>query len=549
MMQSFDELELPSEMIEALSAEGFEEPTEFQRTAIPLLRRGNNLLGAVGPGAGTLLTYGTAILEKIEPQADRPGALVLVPTAAAATGLAESLAHIATVTGHSVGAFGGAWLLPEQCDVLFATPSDAKSAVDGSSLTLEGIQFLVVDGASAVETMSGLQTLGALFEYVQAGAQRVVLSQPVTEYVRALVATHVTKAVRVPPGPAIEGAAAKPPDRGEIRFRITGEDKVDALAPLVSELLDDGARHVLLFCRSADRAADAGDFLTLHGFMAGAPGDETAPIWLAVDALPAREALNESTSPAAVATVSLDCPADPDSMDRRPGAGGQATVLLLPREVPHFRDTARRTGYSVRPLPPPESVVEDRISEIRGRLEEAATRGDLAPLYLVLEPLLERFSPQELAAAALALLIPQPASSATVPPSTTARAERATGTDGWTRLFVSIGEMEGVKPSDLLGALAGESGVDGSSFGKIEIRDTYSLVEVRPSEAEKVIKAVNGSTIRGRSARVDYDRGSGSGSGRGSNRGSSRGSGTKSGENRPRGSGEGSSQPSREGNK
>ena len=507
-MQSFEDLDLPPEMTEALSAEGFEEPTEFQRSAIPILRRGNNLLGAVGPGAGTLLAYGTAILERIEPQAGRAGALVLVPTAAAGTSLAESLGRLAAATGHSVGALGGAWLLPERCDVLFGTPNDVKSAVDGSSLTLEGVQLLVVDGASAIETVSGLHTLGALFEYVEAGAQRVVLSQPVTESVRALVSTHVAKAIRVPPAPAIEGAAAKPPERGELRFRITGADKIEALPPLVSELLDD-FRHVLLFCRSADRAADVGDYLTLHGFMAGAPGDETAPVWLAVDALSAREALNESSSPAAVATVSLDCPADVDTMDRRHGAGGQATVMLLPREVAHFRDTARRTGYSVRPLPPPESVVEDRISAIRSRLEEAATRGDLAPLYLVLEPLLERFSPQELAAAALALLIPQTSAAAPVPPSRTARAEKATGTDGWTRLFVSIGEMEGVKASDLLGALAGESGVDGSAFGKIEIRDTYSLVEVRPSDAERVIKAVNGSSIRGRSARVDYDRGSG----------------------------------------
>ena len=506
-MQSFDDLELPAEMTEALSAEGFEEPTEFQRTALPLLRRGNNLLGAVGPGAGTLLTYGTAILERIKPQAGRAGAVVLVPTVAAATGLAESLGRLAAATGHSVGALGGAWLLPERCDVLFATPSDVKSAVDGSSLTLEGVQFMVVDGASAIETISGLDTVGALFEYVNVGTQRVILSQPVTDSIGAFVAEHVAKAVRVPPAPAVEGATEKPPERGEIRFRITGEDKVEALAPLVSELLDE-ARHVLLFCRSADRAADVGDYLTLRGFMAGAPGDETAPVWLAVDALPAREALNQSPSPAAVASVSLDCPADEDTMDRRHGAGGQAAVLLLPREVPHFRATARRAGYRARPLPPPESVVEERISEIRGRLEETATRGDLAPLYLVLEPLLERFSPQELAAAALALLIPRPADTA-APPGTKTRAEKATGTDGWTRLFVSIGEMEGVKPRDLLGALAGESGVDGSSFGKIEIRDTFSLVEVRPSEAEKVIKAVNGSSIRGRSARVDYDRGSG----------------------------------------
>ena len=511
-MESFEDLDLPAEITEALSAEGFEEPTEFQRAAIPLLRRGNNLLGAVGPGAGTLLAYGTAILGRTEPQGGRAGALVLVPTAAAATGLAESLGRLAVATGHSVGALGGAWLLPERCDVLFATPNDVKSAVDGSSLTLKGVQVLVVDGVSAIETISGLDTLGALFEYVDTGTQRVVLSQPVTESTLALVAAHVTKAIRVPAAPAVEGEAAKPPERGELRYRITGEDKVDALAPLVSELLHDDVRHVLLFCCSADRAADVGDCLTLRGFMAGAPGDETVPVWLAVDALPAREALNDSTSPNAVATVSLDCPADIDTMDRRHGAGGQATVLLLPREVPHFRDTARRTGYRVKPLPPPESVVEDRVGEIRSRLEEAATRADLAPLYLILEPLLERFSPQELAAAALALLIPRPAD-ATAPPSKTARAEKATGTDGWTRLFVSIGEMEGVKPSDLLGALAGESGVDGSSFGKIEVRDTYSLVEVRPSDAERVIKAVNGSSIRGRSARVDYDRGSGTKSG------------------------------------
>ena len=84
--------------------------------------------------------------------------------------------------------------------------------------------------------------------------------------------------------------------------------------------------------------------------------------------------------------------------------------------------------------------------------------------------------------------------------------------------------MEGVKPGDLLGALAGESGVDGSAFGKIEIRDTYSLVEVRPSDAETIIKAVNGSSIRGRSARVDYDRGTGIGSSR---------TGTQPAKNRP----------------
>jgi ATP-dependent RNA helicase DeaD len=123
-----------------------------------------------------------------------------------------------------------------------------------------------------------------------------------------------------------------------------------------------------------------------------------------------------------------------------------------------------------------------------------------------LEPLIEIYDPVELSAASLSLAsLPQNSeeTSQNKPPI----AKANTNPDEWTRLFVSIGTMEGVTPGTLLGALAGESEVDGNAFGKIDIRETFSLVEVLAKEAGKVIKAVNGVTIRGRSTRVDYDRG------------------------------------------
>ena len=159
------------------------------------------------------------------------------------------------------------------------------------------------------------------------------------------------------------------------------------------------------------------------------------------------------------------------------------------------------------PLTPPPSQIEGYVARIREDLGNAASRMDLAPYYLLLEPLLEQFSPQELATAAVALL------SRAVNDGETTLTDLEPGSlqkpmesGEFARLFVSIGEKEGVTRGSLLGTLAGESGVDGAFFGKIDIRDTYSLVEVRTSEAEKVIKAVNGVSIRGRSARVDYDR-------------------------------------------
>ena len=506
-MQTFEDLELAEELVDALTSEGLEEPTEFQRAAIPVMYRGNNLLGAVGPGAGTLVAYGSVCLQRTDPSSGLPGAVVLVATAAAATGLAESLSRIALSTGHVVSALGGAWAEPERSDVLFGTPQDVRRAVDGSRLSLEGVRSVVIDGASAIEAAGELEAVGSVLEYVSPGAQRIVLSLPVTEPVRALVSAHIPKVVQIPAG--VAAAVAKSGrGRGCLHFRITDGDRVEALVELVSELVGGDARHIVVFCRSEDLAADVGDFLTLHGYPAGAPGDDTFRIWLGVEPLSTREALRSLEDQGDIRTVSFDCPPDVDTLDRRHGFGDRAIVLLFSREIPYFRDTARRAGYDVRPLPPLPSPLEGHITRIRADLANAASRTDLAPYYLLLEPLLERFSPQELATAAVALL------SSAANTEETARAEPAPQsrrpTDSrWARLFVSIGEMEGVTPGSLLGTLAGESGVDGALFGKIEIRDSYSLVEVMSSEAEKVIKAVNGMSIRGRSARVDYDRGGG----------------------------------------
>src|SRR5687767_2234727 len=120
-MESFEELGLGPELVEALSSEGMEEPTPFQAAAIPVIRRGNNLLGRAGPGGGTLIAYGAALLDRLEPGAGTPHALVVAPSAESARRLAESLAGVAAATGHAVASAGSPWVLPERADMLFGT--------------------------------------------------------------------------------------------------------------------------------------------------------------------------------------------------------------------------------------------------------------------------------------------------------------------------------------------------------------------------------------------------------------------------------------------
>jgi ATP-dependent RNA helicase DeaD len=65
-----------------------------------------------------------------------------------------------------------------------------------------------------------------------------------------------------------------------------------------------------------------------------------------------------------------------------------------------------------------------------------------------------------------------------------------------------VGRRDGIRPSDLVGAITGEAPIGGDRIGRIEIRDTFTSVEVAASVADKVIKSLATATIRGRPANV-----------------------------------------------
>jgi ATP-dependent RNA helicase DeaD len=503
-MDSFEELGLPEELVEALASEGIERPTPLQEAAIPVLRRGNNILLAAGPGSGTLVAWGAPLLERIDPEGSKPAGVVLTPTPESAQRLAESLQRLALATGHRMAALGSPWAVPSRAHVLFGHPDDVLQAAGRGEVDLSGITSLVVDQADRIERLVGLGLVEEVVSFLPKDGQRVVVALPVTPGVEDLVERHARRATSVPPRPADGSLDRASVERGTIRFRVVQDPKDDGLLAAVAELLDGGdVRHVLVYARTEDRAADAGDYLTLHGYVAGAPGDTAVPVWLGVNELEARNAAGDTEG---VAVVSYDVPADPDSLDRRHGGrSGGGTVLILPREVSHLRDVARRTGYAVVPSPPP-SRRDDDASRFRSELTQALEAEDLSAYLLLLEPLFERFDPAEVAAGAAALLRRKSPAQATPAASAASHAHGREAPVAWVKIFLTVGERDGLSAKDLLGAITGEADIPGSKVGKIEIRESHTVVEVMEPVARKVISALNGTTIRGRSVRADFDR-------------------------------------------
>jgi ATP-dependent RNA helicase DeaD len=150
----------------------------------------------------------------------------------------------------------------------------------------------------------------------------------------------------------------------------------------------------------------------------------------------------------------------------------------------------------------------DRDARIRAELRELLDQGHFGRELIALEPLLEDYDGIEIAAAALQLAERERAArsaamSAVTAPASSPPREKSVGP--MTRLFVNVGARDSARPGDLVGAITNQGGITSDDVGKVEVRESHSIVEVSAAVADGVIERVTGTTIRGRRAIVRRD--------------------------------------------
>jgi ATP-dependent RNA helicase DeaD len=151
-------------------------------------------------------------------------------------------------------------------------------------------------------------------------------------------------------------------------------------------------------------------------------------------------------------------------------------------------------------LPGATEALQQRAERLRERLAEILEHQNVDAELLTIGPLLDRHDPAEVAAAALRLATLKAAR------GEAARPEPTGGVRAYAKIWVGFGRKDGAKPGDLVGALANEAKVPADAIGRIELRNAFCLVEVRPEHAEAAAKGLTGVVVRGRrlTARVDH---------------------------------------------
>ncbi len=183
---------------------------------------------------------------------------------------------------------------------------------------------------------------------------------------------------------------------------------------------------------------------------------------------------------------------------------GPVTVFASAGQLPYLRTLA--APLMPVPLPGAADRAQDRAETVRTRVTAVLESDNVDAELLLLAPLFQRFEPAEVAAALLKM--------SRQPSAVSQQAQEPPIPAGRVKIFANVGKKDQVGPKDLVGALIREVGLEKAAIGKIDVRETFSVVEVAAGEVERAIHGLTGVMIRGRRVQARLDRAGGGGSGR-----------------------------------
>ncbi|MCH2556802.1 MAG: DEAD/DEAH box helicase [Alcanivorax sp.] len=523
---SFDTLGLPESLLGAIARLGFETPSPIQERSIPALLEGRDLLGQAQTGTGKTAAFGLPLLARLDPQLKAPQMLVLAPTRELALQVAEALETFAYgLPGITVTPIygGGGYrdqlrALKSGSQVIVGTPGRVMDHMERGSLRLDQLRALVLDEADEMLRMGFIDDVRWVLERTPAACQLALFSATMPPAIKTIADQHL----KSPEWIRIDGGAASTGERIRQRYwPVAGINKLDALCRILEAERHDG---VIVFARTKQATINLAEQLQGRGFRAEAlNGDmpqaqrETTVARLRehrIDLLVATDVVARGLDvPRITHVFNYDMPTDPEAYVHRigrtgrAGRDGEAILFVARREQGLLRGIERTTGQrlTMMDLPSVEDLNQRRRDAFRDRLSGALKHAETDANRALLAELSQELElPAEDLAVALATLMfeKEPLFLKAVPVRAhremrEAREPRAKHGDrkpagkrerkagkaarpaGPMKIYrVAVGETHGVRPGNLVGAIANEAGLSSAQIGAIRIHQDHSTVQL-----------------------------------------------------------------------
>ena len=558
----FAALGLEASLLAALETLGYEEPTPIQREAVPALLAGRDLLGQAATGTGKTAAFALPLLQRIAHGAkQRPAALILVPTRELAIQVGEAVRtygkelHISVLAVYGGQAIGPQFqALRRGVDVIVATPGRALDHIRRGTLKLQHVQMVILDEADEMLDMGFADDLEAILKETPATKQTALFSATMPPRIRTIAHRHLKNPaeITIAKEPVKAGAA---PRVQQTAYIVTRQHRNAALA----RVLDMAApKSALVFCRTRLEVDEVTSMLNsrghraeaIHGGMSQVQRDRVMQAFRSgqTELLVATDVAARGLDiPHVSHVINFDLPSSAEvyvhriGRTGRAGREGMAITILDPREQRLLRSIELHTKakVTVSPVPSVADLSAKRLERTQASVREALEADDLDRFVSVAQALADSADPIKVAAAAMKLIhraqggdrvehdipamptrapemprglhrpgpsqeeryrAPQARSGERPPAGRTPRREGAE--PGMIRVYIGAGREVGIRPADLVGAIANEAKINSKAIGAIEIEERFSIVDVLTAMAKGIIEALSQSRIKGRKVPV-----------------------------------------------
>lgn len=520
----FDELNLNPKILRGIQEMGFEETTPIQGKAIPVVMQGADVIGQAQTGTGKTAAFGIPLLMKVDPHNKKTQAIVLCPTRELAIQVAEEIRNLAKYM-HGVKilpVYGGQDIVKQirslkgGTQIIIGTPGRVMDHLRRKTIKCDYVNTIVLDEADEMLNMGFREDIETVLEYIPEERQTVLFSATMPKPILDITRKYQKDAVTI----KVVKKELTVPNIDQYYYDVKRKDKVEVLSRLL-DVYD--PKLSLVFCntkRMVDELVNAlqgrGYFAEgLHGDMKQAQRDRVmnnfrngkTEILVATD-VAARGIDVDDVE----AVFNFDLPQDDEyyvhriGRTGRAGRTGRSFTFVKGKEVYKLKDIQRycKTKILAQKIPSMEDVAQVKLEKIMDHIGTVIEEEDLGMMVNMIETQVNEsdYTAMDIAAAFLKLALGgsednQKAAMEGFDFGDTGAEE------GMVRLFINIGKKQHVKPGDILGAIAGETGMPGRLVGAIDMYDKYTFVEVPREYGKEVLMAMTNSRIKGKSINIE----------------------------------------------
>ena len=546
---TFQELGLSDELLQAIDEAGYVQPMPVQEAVIPfLLQQDRDVVALAQTGTGKTAAYGLPVLQRIAfdeagiEQTDDSAnhevkAVILAPTRELCLQIADDLEGFSKYIPNLrlLAVYGGANIEPQiralkhGVDIIVATPGRLIDLMNRGAARLDAVRYVVLDEADEMLSMGFQEDMDTILEGVPEEHRTLLFSATMSKEIERIAKNYLDNAEEIQVGSRNEGAE----NVNHIYYMVHAKDKYLALKRVVDYY---PKIYAIIFCRTRLETQEVADNLIRDGYSADALHGDLSQQQRDLTMQKFRQHRTQLLVATDVAARGLDVtdlthvinfgmPDDTENYTHRSGRTGRAGKKGTSICIVHVRERSKirlvektiQKEFVKGTLPSGKEICAKQLYRVIDDIEhEEVDEEEIADFlpevnrrweWLDKEDLIKRVLSREFGRFLQYYANAPEIEDTPDHSSDKERGKRKKGDRsaeaGYTRLFVTVGKMDGVYAREMIRLIDANLG-EKIEVGRIDLMKNFSFVEVLEQDAQRVIKALHGARVKGREVRVDY---------------------------------------------